>query len=53
MHAIEACIFKYDVNKKKSQKKKNRSRNLNSVPHGPSKNTISGAVVAAVAIQIS
>ena len=31
-HTIEACIFKYDVNKK------NRSRNLNSVPYGPSNN---------------
>ena len=29
-HAIEACIFKCDVNRK------NRSRNLNSVPHVPS-----------------
>ena len=37
MHVIEACIFKYNVNKKKFQKK-NWSRNLNSVPHGPSNN---------------
>ena len=37
-HAIEACIFKCDVNKKNSHKE-NRSRNLISVPHGPSKNT--------------
>ena len=33
-HAIEACIFKYDV-----KKKKNRSRNLISVSHSPSKKT--------------
>ena len=34
-HAIEACMFlKCDVNRK------NRSRNLNAVPHGPSNNQI-------------
>ena len=37
-HAIEACIFKYDVSKK------NRSRNLNSVPHGPSNNSQSSQI---------